>query len=112
MSTTLRIVMLLFSIISLIIVIGVTRNNKMYQRYSAVWIIFSLLMVIISIFPNIVYSISKFIGFEKPSNALFLIAIIVLYCILFYLFVKISNQNKQIHILNYELSKLKKEKKN
>lgn len=108
MNKVLQLVLLAGSIIVLFIVLRFVIKNKMNIRFAIIWVIWSLAMIIISIFPSIIYSISNLLGFEKPVNAIFLLMIFLLYCLSFYLFVSISKHNDEILNLNYEIATLKK----
>lgn len=108
MNKVLQLVLLAGSIIVLFIVLRFVIKNKMNIRFAIIWVIWSLAMIIISIFPSIIYSISNLLGFEKPVNAIFLLMVFLLYCLSFYLFVSISKHNDEILNLNYEIAALKK----
>ena len=73
-----------------------------------IWIVLAFVLIIMSIFPGIMYKISGLLGFEKPVNAIFLIMIFLLYCLSFYVYLKISRHNEDIVNMNYELASLKK----
>lgn len=108
MNKVLQLVLLAGSIIVLFVVLRFVIKNKMNIRFAIIWVIWSLAMIIISIFPSIIYSISNLLGFEKPVNAIFLLMVFLLYCLSFYLFVSISKHNDEILNLNYEIAALKK----
>ena len=86
MSKVLQLSLLAGSIIVLFIVLKFAIKNKMNIRFAIVWVVWALAMIIISIYPDIVYSLSDLLGFEKPVNATFLLMIFLLYCLSFYLF--------------------------
>lgn len=108
MNKILQLALLAGSIIVLFIVLRFAIKNKMNIRFAIVWVIWALAMIVISIFPSIIYSLSNLLGFEKPVNAIFLLMIFLLYCLSFYLFVSISKHNEEILGLNYEIAALKK----
>lgn len=76
--------------------------------YAMIWILWSIGMVIISVFPNIIEKTKNILGIQTQSNAVFLITIFLLYCLTFYLYLRISRHNEDIVKLNYEISFLKK----
>ena len=49
---------IVFAIIFVIAILLLVRNNKLQENYSILWIIFSIGIVIISIFPQIINSIA------------------------------------------------------
>lgn len=109
--------LLIASIITLIFILTNVVRNKMNIHYSMVWIIWGVVLVIISLKPQIIYRISRELNIEMPSNTVFLIMIFLLYCLSYYIFLVISKHNNEIIDLNYEIANLKRkieelEKKN
>ena len=104
-----QVILLIASIIMLLFVVNRVQKNKVNIRYSVIWIIFCLFLILISIFPDIIISLSKLIGIQVPSNMIFLFVIFFLLWLIFYLYIKISKHNDEIIKLDYEIAKLKKE---
>lgn len=105
----LQIGLLLASIVTLIFVIYKVKKNKMDIHYSIIWIVWGALLIIIALFPQIIIYISNLLSIATPSNTAFLIMIFLLYCLTFYVYLKISKHNDEIAKLNYEISSLKKQ---
>lgn len=117
MSKVLQMSLLAGSIIVLFIVIKSVLKNKMNIHYAVVWIVWGVGMIIMSLFPRIIYDLAYLIGIQMPVNAVFLIMIFLLYCLTFYIYFVISRHNEDIVNLDYEIAVLKKkieelEKKN
>lgn len=104
----LQIPLLLVSVIVLFIVLWNIIKNHMNIGYAMVWILWSIGMIIISVFPEIIVSVGNVLGIQVASNTVFLITIFLLYCLTFYLYLRISRHNEDIVKLNYEISSLKK----
>lgn len=63
------------------------------------WLGFSLFLLIMSIFPGVIYKISDVIGFEAPSNFVFIVIIFLLLVKIFLLDVRVSrNEDKLIKL--------------
>lgn len=101
-------ILLIASVAVLIYILYTVRKNRMSIHYSLIWILWAIGMIIISLFPDIVSWVTSFLGIQYPSNTIFLIFIFLLYCLSFYLYLKISKHNDEITKLNYEISTLKK----
>lgn len=67
----------------------ITRNNLAISD-SIVWILWSLFLLIISIFPQIPTVISRVLGFRSVSNFIFTMFIFFMYIMLFYQTILIS----------------------
>lgn len=78
MDFTLRIVLLLASVAFLGYVLFRTRRGKYLLKYSLIWIAFSILGVISSIFPEWIVLLAHAAGFSVPSNFVYFALIIIL----------------------------------
>jgi len=105
---TMQIGLLIISVLMLIFVIYEVRKNKMNIHYSVIWIIWGSFLIILSLFPSLLNTIASILSITAPVNAVFLIMIFLLYCLTFYIYLKISKHNEEIITLNYEIASLKK----
>ncbi|MBO0470845.1 DUF2304 domain-containing protein [Enterococcus sp. DIV0242_7C1] len=113
MSGILRVEMVLFSLIFFIYIIRSINKNVFLLKNAIRWLIISVGLVVVAVFPELPEWFSRKLGFETTSNFLLIMAIFVL------LFIEIKNsallskQQNQIKLLTQELSILKdkKEKK-
>lgn len=108
MSKSLQLGLLLASIVALLFVTISVKKKKMNIKYSIVWILWSLLSLIMAIFPQTFYEFSHLLGIEIPVNAVFLIMIGLLYALTFYSYMMVSKHNDEIIQLTYEVASLKK----
>lgn len=99
--------MILLAISLLIIIIYIVRSEKISIKYSMVWLFSGLLILFFALFPNLMQSISKLIGFEILSNMVFLIFFSILFLITISLTIIVTHQKAQIQLLIQELSILK-----
>ncbi|MCH1940223.1 DUF2304 domain-containing protein [Holdemania massiliensis] len=109
MSQYLQIALFIASLLTFIFVISCSKKHKMNIRYAIVWTLWSLGIIFISLYPQIVDYISNILNIAVPVNTLFLIMIFLLYLLSFYLFLKISLLNEQIKNIAYEIALIKKE---
>ena len=108
MTRVLQIGLFIVSFLTFIFVLTSVIKNKMNIHYAMAWIIWGIGTVLISIFPEIIYFVTDILGIQMPVNAVFLIMIFLLYCMLFYAYLKLSKHNDNIVDLNYEIAILKK----
>lgn len=91
MSISLRIMLIAASAMTFIFVIRKIRKSKMQVFDSIIWILFSVMLVIIGVFPDIIVYVKSLIGIESSVNCVFLFVSFFLIIELFALSVKISN---------------------
>lgn len=104
----------LIAVIALIIVILIithfVKNNKITVRYSIIWYLSLIVLIIFSIFPETLGWLANLIGFEISSNFLFVLLIAFLFFICISLTIIVSEQKEQIRKLIQEVSIIKSRK--
>lgn len=96
MTTSLRVVILLVALFNMFLVVKDIRKGKIQIEYSVFWVIFSFLLVVIAIFPQICYWASELLGIQSPSNFVFAFMLIVLLLRNFTLSKEVSQLNVKI----------------
>ena len=75
------------------------RKSNVKIEDSVFWIVFSLLLIIVSIFPEIVIWGASITGVQSPANFAFLIIIFLLLVKLFSLTIKVSKLESKLQTL-------------
>ncbi len=82
--------MIVISVIVFLAILHYIRKSKLTTQMAVIWILWSMGLVIISIFPDIIYNLVKLLGIATPMNGLFMIMIFIVYCLVFFLYLKVS----------------------
>jgi len=106
----LQIVLILASLFTFIYVIGRIRKHKLNIDDSILWIIWSVILLILSVFPNLSKELSKLLGFESTSNFILTGFIFCIYIMVFFQNIKISELKEKNKSLVQKLSIDKKDK--
>ena len=101
------VVALLFVIIT---ITHFVKKNKITVRYAIIWYLSLVVLMIFSIFPEVLGWLTNLVGFEISSNFLFVLLIAFLFFICISLTIIVSEQKEQIRNLIQEVSILKKDK--
>lgn len=104
MTLTLRIVLIVASLISFILCIRKIKQSKLQISDSIIWIIGSCVLILMSIFSSAVEWISIKLGFQAPVNFVFLFTIAFLLIEIFITNIKLSILNEKIKNLNHFLA--------
>lgn len=110
MSITLRIILIICSILSFLLCIKRIKQAKLKIINSVVWMLGSFLLILMSIFSQAVEWISAKLGFVAPVNFVFLIIIAFLLIETFINNIRITELNEKIKELNHYIA-LKEENK-
>lgn len=113
MPIELSVLLIAVSILTLLYIVRKIRHSKMNISDSIYWIVFSVLMIIFSVFPQIIISIASLIGIQSPQNLLFLLIIGLLVLKVFLMAIKMSQLQDKITLLaqKFAIEEFEKEKK-
>lgn len=108
MSITLRVALIIITLIYLFIISSSVRKRKLQASFSIFWIVTGILLIIAILIPNFIEKISLFFGFEKASNMIFCITIFVAFYLIFNLTILLSKAYKRNVDLIQEVSIMNK----
>lgn len=109
MTIIVRSLLIAFSILTCISVIRRIRKSRMQIDDAVFWVIFSGMLIMLAIFPQIMYILSHITGIQSPANLIFLMIIFVLILKSFSMSVKISILESKIIKLVQEMALKEKE---
>ena len=104
MSLHLRISMIVLALGVVITIVRLVNNKHMRMQYSLVWVVLSVMMLIIAIFPVITEWLCAIAGIQTQSNLVYLMGILALLLVSFMQTGVVSKQADQITLLTQELS--------
>lgn len=96
LSTSLKTAILIAIAIYYIILVVLLRQKKLALRYTLLWMLSGLMMLLVTVFPQILEGITHLLGIQLLSNALFAILFFCVLMILISLTSIISKQNESI----------------
>ncbi|MBQ2809897.1 MAG: DUF2304 domain-containing protein [Clostridia bacterium] len=103
MTLTLRIVLIVASVLVVLYTIRKIRKSQLNIDDSVFWIGFSLMLLIMSIFPQIVEFFTRLLGIASPVNFVFLFVIFLILIKLFKLAIDLSITK---HRLNHLIQRI------
>lgn len=80
------------------------RQAKLKIEYTVFWICFSVVLVLMGIFPGAISRVSSFLGFQSPVNMVFLIIIFILIVKLFFHTLQISALENKVDNLAQQIA--------
>ena len=100
----------LFLILAVLIctfVVIQVRNQRMKERYAALWLIIGTTIIVLGVFPNLLNGVAHFVGVALPVNLLFLVSILLLMGVSIHLTLELSRLSEKTRILAEEVAILK-----
>ena len=110
MTITLRIILIVCSLLSFVLWIKRVKQSKLRVADSIIWVIGSFILILMSIFSGAVEWISEKLGFIAPVNFVFLVVIGFLLIETFISNIKIAMLNEKVKNLNHYIALKEHEK--
>lgn len=112
MSITLRILLIVFSLLYFGYTIYQIRKSSLNVEEAIFPIIFSLICIFMSVFTHLVAFISRKLGFISTSNFVIVFIILILSIYNLKLLTKISKLNEKVKNINHEIALKEKDSNN
>ena len=108
MSLTLQILFIIFTVLFFIILVKNVKKGKLRTDYALAWILCSIALIILSVFPQIAFFAARRIGVISTANIVFAAIIFMLIILVYVLFNKVSMLEEKQKNLIQEVAILKK----
>ena len=102
-----RVILFAVSLITYIYVSGKLKKSQVEGHATIFWILFSAILIVVSIFPGLADWLAKLLGIYSTENMVFLIIIFTLLIREFFMTIKCSNLEYKIKLLAEELAIMK-----
>lgn len=104
MSIYIRVMLVIGAIALMAFMLRKIRQSKLKIEYIIFWLTFSVILVIMGIFPQIISWISSILGFQAPINLAYLVIIFVLIVKLFFNTIQISALENKVDSLTQQIA--------
>lgn len=94
-----RLLLVLGSVGAFAFVVRYIRRSKVKIEHTLFWILMCVLMLVMSIFPQIPYWLSSILGVESPANFVFFALIAILLISQFFLTIRVSQLEMRLQEL-------------
>jgi hypothetical protein len=106
MSTVLQVLLVVFCLGLLAIIVQQIKTSRVIFSDFNYWIVFTLLLILMALFPNVVTRIAMFMQIETPVFAVFLIVIFLLILLVLSASFRISVLNRRFIQLTQKIALL------
>ena len=109
MSNTLRIALLICSLLTAVWILRKISRNRVRQEDATYWICFALILALLGVFPGISYAMASLLGIISPSNFVFLAIIALLAEKMLSLSIQVSTLTGKMEVMAAEIAIRSKE---
>jgi hypothetical protein len=104
LSNRLQAVAIIITVGLVVLVIELIRRRKLMERYSLLWLLAAVVLLVLAIFGDLLAQFSSAIGIATPSNALFAAAIGFLVLLVLHFSITISRLTDESKVLAQRLA--------
>lgn len=109
MNTKLQVALLFALAFYFYILFHLLKKKRLNLKYTLLWIFSGFLMLLITLFPDILFAVASLVGISVPSNALFAMVLFFMLIILMTLTSIVSKLNEQVKRLTQSIAFLEKQ---
>lgn len=108
MTKTLSVTLMIGMIFYFGIIFCLLKKKVLSLKYTLLWLLTGTGLLLLLIFPDFSFTVSKFLGFQMPVNGMFLFMIAFLFMIVLSITVIVSRQSERIKIMAQKMALLEK----
>lgn len=101
-----------FSVVFLLIIIELVRKNKILEKYSLLWILFGITLLVLSSTPLFIEKIARLLDIKYAPSVLFLFGMVYLIVYSLNITIVFSKQSQKVTRLTQEIAILKEKQEN
>lgn len=109
MSLRLQIVIGIIIVLMFLFIVNMVRKKKIDLRYALSWLCMLLIVLVLDIFPQIVFRFAELIGIDIPSNMVFFVGFLISFVMIYSATVSVSRLSLRVKRLTQELALLREE---
>jgi hypothetical protein len=102
-----RILPLLAATCTLLVIVSLLRRRQLREKYAVLWLVVSIAVATIAVFPGLLTALAEASGVRTPSNLLFFVAALVLLVVCVQLSWEISRLEDETRALAEEVAILR-----
>lgn len=104
MSATLRVLLSVSALVTVVWILRQIRKFKVKMEDAIFWTFFAGILLLLAVFPQISFAVSRLIGFMSPANFIYIVIIFLLVEKIFTLSIIVSQLEDKVSVLSAELA--------
>jgi hypothetical protein len=94
-------------VVVVVAMLWMLRTRRIREKYAAIWLLLTLAVVILGVFPELAFWLSALLGVQTPVNLVFSIGLVVLAAVCLQLSTEVSNLEEETRTLAEEIALLR-----
>ncbi|MCC2033406.1 DUF2304 domain-containing protein [Microbacterium allomyrinae] len=98
-----------FALVVLTIIVSLLLRRQLREKYATLWILIGVVILLLAIFPGLLFGLSQTLGVEVPSNLLFALALVLLIGVALHLSWELSQAEDEVRRVAEDVAILRAE---
>lgn len=98
---------IVFALTVLTIIIVLLVRRRLREKYALLWLVIGLAILVLALFPGLLFALADVLGVEVPSNLLFALAVALLIGVTLHLSWELSTAEEEIRRVSEEVALLR-----
>jgi len=94
-------------VVVVVAMIYLLRTRRIREKYAAIWLLLTLAVVVLGVFPQLAFWLSRMLGVQTPVNLVFSVGLVVLAAVCLQLSTEVSNLEEETRRLAEEIALLR-----
>jgi len=94
-------------VVVVVAMVYLLRTRRIREKYAAIWLLLTLAVVVLGVFPQLAFWLSRIVGVQTPVNLVFSVGLIVLAAVCLQLSTEVSNLEEETRTLAEEIALLR-----
>ncbi len=96
MPLVLRITLIVISLVFILFVIKKVNSGKLQTQFSLIWLFIATGIIVVAVFPQIMYFMARLLKIEASSNLVYLLGVVAILFLLVNITIKLSKHDNDI----------------
>ncbi|WP_447942573.1 DUF2304 domain-containing protein [Microbacterium aurum] len=96
-----------FALAVLVIILVLLVRRRLREKYALLWLVIGLAILVLALFPGLLFGLADVLGVEVPSNLLFALAVALLIGVTLHLSWELSTAEEEIRRVAEEVAILR-----
>lgn len=90
-----------------VVLFWILRSGRIREKYVALWVIVGVAAAVLAVWPDLLFWLTRMLGFQLPANLLFFLSILLLLGVCLHLSLEASQLEDETRTLAEEITLLK-----
>lgn len=98
-----------FALLVLALIVTMLLRRQLREKYATLWLLIGLALLVLAVFPDLLFGMAQLVGVEVPSNLVFALSIVLLVGVALHLSWELSRAEEEIRRLAEEAAIIRRQ---